>query len=74
VNAISGYSGGGKALMAVYENEKEPCEPWGAYGFGLAHKHLAEMALYSRLGVKPIFQVLATLHGSFHRPQQTSRI
>ena len=40
VNAISGYSGGGKALMAVYENEKEPCEPWGAYGFGLAHKHL----------------------------------
>ena len=30
-----------------------------------AHKHLAEMALYSRLGVKPIFQVLATLRGSF---------
>ena len=72
-SAISGYSGGGKPLMQVYEGD-EPHEPWGAYGFGLAHKHLAEMALYSRLGVKPIFQVLATLHGSFHRPQQTSRI
>jgi len=33
VNAISGYSGGGKALMEIYENEEH--EPWGSYGFGL---------------------------------------
>ena len=57
VNAISGYSGGGKALMAVYEDASNPCEPWGAYGFSLAHKHLPEMALYSQLGVQPVFQV-----------------
>jgi N-acetyl-gamma-glutamyl-phosphate reductase len=37
VNAISGYSGGGKALMELFEDEetKNDMEPWGAYGFGL---------------------------------------
>ena len=37
VNAISGYSGGGKALMELFEGEesKNDVEPWGAYGFGL---------------------------------------
>lgn len=54
VNAISGYSGGGKGLMSIYENEEH--EPWGAYGFSLNHKHLPEMAKYSKLGKKPIFQ------------------
>ena len=33
VNAISGYSGGGKGLMNIFENEKH--EPWGAYGFSM---------------------------------------
>jgi len=33
VNAISGYSGGGKALMEIFEAGK--AEPWGAYGYGL---------------------------------------
>jgi len=55
VNAISGYSGGGKQLMSLYETD-ESCEPWGSYGFDLNHKHLPEMALYSGLSKKPIFQ------------------
>lgn len=54
VNAISGYSGGGKALMNIYEHEAH--EPWGTYGLSLKHKHVPEMAKYSGLGVKPIFQ------------------
>lgn len=54
INAISGYSGGGKGLMNIYENEEH--EPWGAYGFSMVHKHLPEMAEYSRLKKKPIFQ------------------
>uniref|UniRef100_A0A7R9WUA6 Semialdehyde dehydrogenase NAD-binding domain-containing protein n=1 Tax=Craspedostauros australis TaxID=1486917 RepID=A0A7R9WUA6_9STRA len=54
VNAISGYSGGGKALMEIYE--AGGAEPWGAYGFGLTHKHIPEMAKYSKLNRKPIFQ------------------
>lgn len=33
VNAISGYSGGGKGLMSIFESDDH--EPWGAYGFSL---------------------------------------
>mmetsp|Transcript_640 Transcript_640/g.1039 ORF Transcript_640/g.1039 Transcript_640/m.1039 type:complete len:366 (-) Transcript_640:180-1277(-) len=53
-NAISGYSGGGKALMEIFEGDDH--EPWGAYGYGLNHKHIPEMAKYSGLGKNPIFQ------------------
>lgn len=54
VNAISGYSGGGKGLMNIFENEEH--EPWGSYGLSLKHKHVPEMTKYSGLGFKPIFQ------------------
>jgi N-acetyl-gamma-glutamyl-phosphate reductase len=54
VNAVSGYSGGGKALMKIFENEEH--EPWGTYGLSLNHKHVPEMSKYSRLGTSPIFQ------------------
>jgi len=33
VNAISGYTGGGKGLIAEFESGN--AEPWGAYGFSL---------------------------------------
>ena len=55
VNAISGYSGGGKGLMAIFE-ESDDHEPWSGYGFALKHKHIPEMAKYSKLGKEPIFQ------------------
>mmetsp|Transcript_9586 Transcript_9586/g.18004 ORF Transcript_9586/g.18004 Transcript_9586/m.18004 type:complete len:358 (+) Transcript_9586:277-1350(+) len=54
VNAISGYSGGGKGLMTIFETEDH--EPWSGYGFSLKHKHIPEMAKYSGLGKAPIFQ------------------
>jgi len=53
-SAISGYSGGGKPLIGVFEGD-EPHEPWGAYGFNLNHKHLPEMCQYSGLAAPPIF-------------------
>lgn len=57
VNAISGYSGGGKQLMEIYEQEQnDQVEPWGAYGFSLSHKHLPEMTKYAGLNHKPVFQ------------------
>eukprot|EP00536_Pseudo-nitzschia_multiseries_P002640 jgi/Psemu1/322645/estExt_fgenesh1_pg.C_350035 len=57
VNAISGYSGGGKGMMEMFEGEGgEDMEPWAGYGFGLTHKHLPEMAKYSTIGRKPVFQ------------------
>ncbi len=39
VNAVSGYSGGGNALIGIYESEDDH-EPWGAYGYSMNHKHL----------------------------------
>ena len=48
VHAVSGYSGGGKALMKIHRDGE--AEPWGAYGFNLHHKHLPEMAEYSKVG------------------------
>ena len=40
--------------MEVYEGSADH-EPWGAYGFNLEHKHLPEMAMYSRLVNAPVF-------------------
>ena len=54
VNAISGYSGGGKQLMEIFESGN--AEPWGAYGFALSHKHIPEMSKYSNLKRAPVFQ------------------
>jgi len=54
VNAISGYTGGGNALIDIYESDEH--EPWGAYGYSMHHKHLPEMAKYTGLNRKPIFQ------------------
>lgn len=53
VHAVSGYSGGGKPLIDIYENQAH--EPWGAYGFSLAHKHTPEMAKCTGLQKEPIF-------------------
>ena len=53
-SAISGYSGGGKALTSLHESD-EDIEPWGAYGLNLDHKHLPEMRVYSRMDFSPVF-------------------
>lgn len=53
VPAVSGYSGGGNALIDIYQSPSH--EPWGAYGFNLAHKHLAEMAKWTGLKEEPLF-------------------
>jgi len=52
-SAVSGYSGGGKQLAAVFESEEH--EPWGAYGWNLDHKHLPEMAEHGGLEAPPVF-------------------
>lgn len=55
VNAISGYSGGGNALIDIFEGDEDN-EPWGAYGYSMNHKHLPEMAKYTGMKLQPIFQ------------------
>ncbi len=48
VNAVSGYSGGGKAMIARFQAEGAPA--FRAYGYDMAHKHRAEMK--ARAGLK----------------------
>jgi N-acetyl-gamma-glutamyl-phosphate reductase len=53
VNAVSGYSGGGKSMIAAYEAGTAP--DFELYGLGLEHKHLPELQTYSGLTRRPIF-------------------
>ena len=53
VNAVSGYSGGGNAMIAAYESRTAP--DFELYGLGLEHKHVAEMHHYTGLSRRPIF-------------------
>ena len=54
--SITGYSGGGKKMIAQYEAGGDPrlLSP-RPYGLGLSHKHLPEMTAHSRLETAPIF-------------------
>lgn len=53
VNAVSGYSGGGKSMIEAYEAGTAPA--FELYGLGLKHKHLPELQEYARLTRRPIF-------------------
>jgi N-acetyl-gamma-glutamyl-phosphate reductase len=57
VTAVSGYSGGGKELIAICENpEGNPRGgPFVAYGLDQKHKHIPEMRLHGGLEVDPVF-------------------
>jgi len=61
VNAISGYSGGGKKMIAQYEDLRaqdptgESQAPYSPYGLKFQHKHVKEMQAYSGLDHAPLF-------------------
>lgn len=48
VNAVSGYSGGGRAMIAEFESG-EAAPPFRAYGLALGHKHVPEMTAHAGL-------------------------
>ncbi len=52
VNAVSGYTGGGKSMIADYESGNAP--PFLLYGLGLDHKHLPELTAHAKLKRQPI--------------------
>ena len=56
-NAISGYSGGGKGLIAEMEAPapKGTSDAYRTYGLTLAHKHVPEMQLRTGLSHPPLF-------------------
>ena len=53
INAVSGYSGGGKSMIAAHEHDGGPA--FELYGLGLEHKHVAETQKYGGLTRRPIF-------------------
>jgi N-acetyl-gamma-glutamyl-phosphate reductase len=53
IHAVSGYTGGGKTMMADYESGRAPA--FEAYGLTLVHKHVPEIMRYARLARRPIF-------------------
>lgn len=58
VNAVSGYSGGGKRLIAQMEDPQAPdhlTAPYWVYGLDLNHKHVAELQLHGLLKNRPLF-------------------
>ncbi len=58
VNAVSGYTGGGKGLIAEFEDRSPPADTndaFRAYGMTLAHKHLPEMQAHAGLAHAPVF-------------------
>ena len=58
VNAVSGYSGGGRAMIAEFEEAGAPGftrDPYRAYALNLGHKHVGEMQVHAGLSHPPIF-------------------
>ena len=53
INAVSGYSGGGKSMIESFEKGTAPA--FELYGLRFDHKHLPETQLYSNLQRTPIF-------------------
>jgi N-acetyl-gamma-glutamyl-phosphate reductase len=52
-HAVSGYSGGGKALIARFEDDGDIA--YRDYGLAMGHKHVPEMQKYAELAHAPLF-------------------
>ena len=58
INAISGYTGGGKGLISEFEDtssESYSDTPYFVYGLGLKHKHVPEIQTWGGLSERPLF-------------------
>ena len=53
INAVSGYSGGGRSMIDAHVRANGPA--FELYGLGLEHKHVPETHLYCGLQRRPIF-------------------
>jgi N-acetyl-gamma-glutamyl-phosphate reductase len=53
INAVSGYSGGGRSMIEAHDRDGGPA--FELYALGLEHKHVPETKLYSGLTRRPIF-------------------
>jgi N-acetyl-gamma-glutamyl-phosphate reductase len=58
VNAVSGYSGGGRQLIAAFEDpdsENATKDNFRLYATGVVQKHIAEMQKFAALEYRPLF-------------------
>lgn len=58
INAISGYSGGGKQMIASFEDAASDTfteDAFRVYGLSLEHKHVPEIQQWSGLTQRPLF-------------------
>ncbi|VAW22058.1 N-acetyl-gamma-glutamyl-phosphate reductase [hydrothermal vent metagenome] len=55
VNAISGYSGGGRKMIENYQGMGESAPVFQPYALDFVHKHVPEMTLYCGLDKAPLF-------------------
>jgi N-acetyl-gamma-glutamyl-phosphate reductase len=53
INAVSGYSGGGKSMIAAHDHDAGPA--FELYSLNLEHKHVPETQKYGGLTRRPIF-------------------
>ena len=53
INAVSGYSGGGRTMIEAFEGGGAPS--FELYGLTLEHKHVPEVMKYTGLATRPIF-------------------
>jgi N-acetyl-gamma-glutamyl-phosphate reductase len=53
INAVSGYSGGGRSMIEAHDREGGPA--FELYGLGLEHKHVPEIERFAGLSRRPIF-------------------
>jgi N-acetyl-gamma-glutamyl-phosphate reductase len=53
INAVSGYSGGGRSMIEAHERTGGPA--FRLYGLGLEHKHVPEVTAHAQLATRPIF-------------------
>jgi len=57
-HGVSGYTGGGRSMIAEFEDPKWPgftSTAYRAYALSLTHKHLPEMRLHAGLDHAPVF-------------------
>jgi N-acetyl-gamma-glutamyl-phosphate reductase len=65
VNGVSGYSGGGKAMIEEFEKKSSTTQTVvRTYALSLAHKHVPEMQTHAKLAHPPVF---APSVGRFYR-------
>jgi N-acetyl-gamma-glutamyl-phosphate reductase len=53
INAVSGYSGGGRSMIEAHDHAGGPA--FELYALGLEHKHVPEIERFARLSRRPVF-------------------